>query len=230
MWLVILGMLLFVWLLLTAIPLWVTLLAGIGFALPWLLVGFVVWNLLSGGRGRRRHPVPHGPCRHAAPPPGARQPYPAQRRPASQARERQQPQPQPGARPALPIDVQVKVEQIRRKVELLLGYADRFPPFSSDLYVVRRTAAEYLPRTVEAFLALPPDYATRVLATTGKTALQELKEQLDLLDRKLDEIAEDLERRNLDRLLANRRFLEERFLSNGGASQAAPQPARTSVA
>jgi hypothetical protein len=45
----------------------------------------------------------------------------------------------------------------------------------------------------------------------GTTPLQELKEQLALLDSKLDEIAEDLQRHNQDRLLANRRFLEERF-------------------
>lgn len=230
MWLVILGLVLFVWLLLTAIPLWVTVLAAVGFALPWLLVGVAVWAILSGGPGRRRRTAPHGPRAYTALPAGARQSHPAQRRPASHTRERQPQPPRPGARPALPIDVQVKVEQIRRKVELLLGYADRFPPFSADLYVVRRTAVEYLPRTVEAYLALPPDYAHRVLATTGKTALQELKEQLDLLDRKLDEIAEDLERRDLDRLLANRRFLEARFLSSGGAAQAGPPPARTSVA
>jgi hypothetical protein len=45
----------------------------------------------------------------------------------------------------------------------------------------------------------------------GKTPLQELKEQLAILDTKLDEIAEDLQRQNFDRLLINRQFLEARF-------------------
>ena len=111
----------------------------------------------------------------------------------------------------LPIDVQVKVEQIRRKVEVLLGYADRFPPFSQDLYLVRQTASDYLPRTIDAYLALPKHVAERPLAADGKTPHEELKAQLDLLDAKLDEIAQDMQRQDTDRLLANRRFLEERF-------------------
>jgi hypothetical protein len=107
--------------------------------------------------------------------------------------------------------MQVKVEQIRRKVDVLLGYADRFPPFSQDLYLVQQTAAEYLPRTVNAFLSMPADAVDRPLHTGGQTARQELKAQLDLLDSKLDEIALDLQRQDADRLLANRRFLESRF-------------------
>jgi hypothetical protein len=111
----------------------------------------------------------------------------------------------------LPIDVQVKVEQIRRKVDVLLGYADRFPPFSQDLFLVRQTATDYLPRTIEAFLAMPRQSTDKPLVADGKTAREELKGQLDLLDSKLDEIAQDLQRQDADRLLANRRFLEARF-------------------
>jgi hypothetical protein len=111
----------------------------------------------------------------------------------------------------LPIDIQVKVEQIRRKVDVLLGYANRFPPFSQDLYLVRQTASDYLPRTISAYLALTRETAEKPMTATGQTAHQELKAQLDLLDGKLDDIAQDLERQDTDRLLANRRFLEQRF-------------------
>jgi hypothetical protein len=107
--------------------------------------------------------------------------------------------------------VQVKVEQIRRKVDVLLGYADRFPPFSQDLYLVRQTASDYLPRTINAYLAMDKLTAEKPMTADGKTAHQELKAQLDLLDAKLDDIAQDLERQDTDRLLANRRFLEQRF-------------------
>ncbi len=116
-----------------------------------------------------------------------------------------------GAPKELPIDLQVKVEQIRRKVEVLLGYADRFPPFSQDLYLVRQTASDYLPRTINTFLGLSADAVDAPLHAGGKTARQELKAQLELLDAKLDEIAQDLQRQDADRLLANRRFLESRF-------------------
>jgi len=118
----------------------------------------------------------------------------------------------PNQRPGreLPIDVQVMVEQITRKADVLQGYADRFPPMSQDLHIVRQTAADYLPRTVNAYLALPSDDDPFDI-TTNEQALQELRNQLRLLDVKLDEIAQDLQRQDMDRLLANRRFLEERF-------------------
>src|SRR5215469_12462281 len=78
----------------------------------------------------------------------------------------------------LPIDLQVKVEQIRRKVEVLLGYADRFPPFSQDLHLVRQTASDYLPRTVNAFLSMPQDAVDTPMASNGgRTARQELTAQ-----------------------------------------------------
>jgi hypothetical protein len=111
----------------------------------------------------------------------------------------------------LPVDVQIKVETIRRKAEALIQYVDYFPTGSQDLYVVQRTTIEYLPNTVNAYLALPPGYANAAVSADGKTALQALWEQLNLLEAKLDQIASNVHRQNLDRLVANGRFLEERF-------------------
>jgi len=189
--------------------------SALGFAFPWLFFGLVGWAFLSRGRrsGRRRWSGIDWQSRSAparVPQPSRPWPRPEPARPTQTV-----PTPRPAARPELPIDVQVKVEQIRSKVEVLLGYASRFPPFSKEMYLVRQTASEYLPRTIEAYLALPPGNAERITLADGKTALQELKEQLDLLDTKLTEIAENLQRRDLDRLLANRRFLEERFGQTG---------------
>jgi hypothetical protein len=179
------------------------LVGALGSNWPWLLIALGVWMLWrnDGRHHRRRH-------QHHA----RRQPEPAP--PAARTAERSERQPTPISQlrnRELPIDVQVKVEQIRRKVEVLLGYADRFPPLSRDLYLVRQTASEYLPRTINTFLALPPRDIDRPLAGGGKTPREELKAQLDLLDAKLDDIAQDLQRQDMDRLLANRRFLEERF-------------------
>jgi hypothetical protein len=115
----------------------------------------------------------------------------------------------PDVHDRLPLAVTVKVEQIRRKADVLLQHQDRFPPGSRDLYVLRRTRDDYLPTTVDAYLALAGD--DRPLTPAGRTPLQALRDQLDLLDTKLDEIAEDLQRQNADRLLANEHFLEEHF-------------------
>jgi ABC-type nickel/cobalt efflux system permease component RcnA len=210
-----------------------TLFAGvawvIGGAWPWLLIGLGMWLFWrEDGRHHRarRHRLAwesgsvrygHKSERHA---PGAERSEPAEKKKNKQEEK-------PLKQSELPIDIQVKVEQIRRKVDVLLGYADRFPPFSQDLYLVRQTASDYLPRTIDTYLSMPRPTAEKPLSTSGKTAHEELKAQLDLLDSKLDDIAQDLERQDTDRLLANRRFLEQRF----GMRETQPFPdGRTGVA
>jgi hypothetical protein len=175
----------------------------IGSGWPLLLIGLGAWLFWHEDgahrrRSRRASSWVTGPAR-------------GHHRPEPKPQPRRQDETTPPRQSELPIDIQVKVEQIRRKVDVLLGYADRFPPFSHDLYLVRQTATEYLPGTINAFLALPKDSVDKPLVGTAKTGRQELKAQLDLLDSKLDEIAQDLQRQDADRLLANRRFLEARF-------------------
>jgi hypothetical protein len=190
--------------------------AAVAYLLPVLLIVGGVWLLaraLSGADDQRQarrdaRAQWRGPCR---PPAGARQvpQRPAERRPAGPPRRE------------LPLDVQVKAEQIRHKVDVLLGYADRFSPFSHDLYLVRQVAADYLPRTIGAYLAIPGTNDPAIDAS-GRTALGELRAQLAILDARLDDITQNLQRQDLDGLLANRRFLEERF-----GLQAGVAPVRT---
>lgn len=123
----------------------------------------------------------------------------------------------------LPAPYQVKVDTIRRKVQWMLGrYADRFPPGSQEHHLIEATATDYLPSTLKAYFALPPGYANWPVRPDGKTGLHVLWEQLDLLDRKLDELAHAAQRNDVDRLLANGRFLEERFSDVGRASGVSP--------
>ena len=126
----------------------------------------------------------------------------------------------------LPADAQRKVAEIRQEIIELLPHAAEFPPGSPDLYVLRRMAEDYLPTTIEAYLALPASYATGREVQAGKTPLQALEEQLDLLDAKMDEIAEAVHRRDSDRLLANGLFLEERFGRPGDGLGLPPRDAR----
>jgi hypothetical protein len=212
MWLLFIPVLILVALVVTAASLFAGVFWILGASWPWLLIALGAWMFLhEDGRHRRRERHEHHGRWNKAPRavPAAGMAHPARQQPYDKRSTKTSPQPTPQAE--LPIDVQVKVEQIRRKVEVLLGYADRFPPFSQDLYLVRQTATEYLPRTINAYLALTEPAAEKPMSPDGKTAHQELKAQLDLLDAKLDDIAQDLERQDTDRLLANRRFLEDRF-------------------
>ena len=111
----------------------------------------------------------------------------------------------------LPPDVRVQADRIRLKVEGLLRQEDRFAAGSRELFVVQRTVTDYLPRTLSAYLELPAGQDDLAVSADGRTALQVLRAQLELLEGRLDEIARDLYRRNLDRLFANGRFLEERI-------------------
>jgi hypothetical protein len=115
----------------------------------------------------------------------------------------------------LPADSQSRVAHIRAEVLELLPHAADFPTGSQDLYVLRRMAVDYLPSTIEAYLALPATYATERVVQDGKTPLQVMNEQLELLDAQMAEIAEAVHRRDSDRLLANGIFLEERFGRTG---------------
>lgn len=112
----------------------------------------------------------------------------------------------------LPVEHQLKVEAIHRKAESMLrDHGHRFPLGSRERYLVERTLTDYLPATLEAYFRLPPGYANWPIRADGRTGLQVLWEQLDLLDTRLDEMARELERSGVDELLANGRFLEERF-------------------
>jgi hypothetical protein len=195
-----------------------------GSLLPVLMIvvgAWFVWRALfdDGHHHGRRSTRPHHQMhpRSAGSPPAAGEPTRRGHRGRRDAPVPQAPaSPPPQPRRELPIDVQVKAEQIQRKADLLLGYADRFPPFSQSLHIVRQTAADYLPRTLDAYLALP-GLTDPIVPTTGRTALTELRAQLQLLDVKLDDITLDLQQQDLDKMSANRRFLEERF----GLGQAA---------
>ena len=113
----------------------------------------------------------------------------------------------------LPVAYQAKVDEILRRIDGLLKYADRFPLGSEELYVVKQTAVDYLPTTLNAYLALPPGYGYAPVGPERKPALHVLWEQLCLLEAKLDDIEQGVHRRHADSLLANGRFLEQRLAS-----------------
>jgi hypothetical protein len=123
----------------------------------------------------------------------------------------------------LPPDSQSRVARIRTEILDLLPHAAEFPTGSQDLYVLRRMAEDYLPTTIEAYLALPATYATGRVVQDGKTPLQIMNEQLELLDAQMGEIAEAVHKQDSDRLLANGIFLEERFGRNQGGLTAPPE-------
>jgi hypothetical protein len=114
----------------------------------------------------------------------------------------------------LPLAVRAKAEQIRLKADMVSREFEHAPIGSRNLYILGRIQAEYLPAALHSYLALGGDDRPR--SPDGRTGQQVLRDQLALLDGKLDEIADDLQRENFDRLLTNERFLEEHFGRGAG--------------
>ena len=125
----------------------------------------------------------------------------------------------------VPADVLAKVQGIQQIILGILPRSGALPPGSPELFVVERTATEYLPTALESYLNLPRAYATLHQVQDGKTPKQVLMDQLTLLESKMNEVADDVHRNDTDRLLANGRFLEERF---GRSALSLPGPGPTS--
>jgi hypothetical protein len=111
----------------------------------------------------------------------------------------------------VPPEVMAKVLKIRQTILGILPHVGKLPPGSPELFVIERTATSYLPASLQAYLDLPRTYATRQVVRDGKTAREILLDQLALLENKMNEVAEDIQRHDADRLLAHGRFLEARF-------------------
>ena len=103
------------------------------------------------------------------------------------------------------------VLSIQRSITEVLPTLTRDGAHTHQAYVVKQTALEYLPETLETYLNLPPAFARLHTVKDGKTAQQLLLGQLELLDTTLKDIVVDLHQNDTDRLLINGRFLEEKF-------------------
>ena len=111
----------------------------------------------------------------------------------------------------LPDDVYQKVLSIQQTLQSILPKISRLGPGSRDAFIVQKTITDYLPSTLQAYLNLPRAFATLHRMTDGRTAAQVVMDQLTLLDGKLQEVADAVNKNDTDALLANGRFLEDRF-------------------
>ena len=95
-----------------------------------------------------------------------------------------------------------------------------------NVYLIRQTALAYLPDAFQTYLRMPRIMAERRAIAGGRTPHDVLLDQLDLMDRRLADVADDLARHDSDKLLANGRFLAEKFgvssLKLGADATAAP--------
>ena len=87
-------------------------------------------------------------------------------------------------------------------------------PVDPNINLIRQTALNYLPQALDAYLAIPRMYAERKVLDNGKTAHDVLMDQLNVMDAKMRDVAEAVAKNDTDRLMANVRFLQERFANS----------------
>jgi hypothetical protein len=111
----------------------------------------------------------------------------------------------------VPDSVAKRVKYISASITDSLRRADSLGEGSSEVHGLVKTATDYLPTALQTYLDLPRNYADRKIVSNGRTPLALLIEQLDLIIKELDEIAEAVNRADSDKLIAHGRFLEEKF-------------------
>ena len=128
----------------------------------------------------------------------------------------------------VPADIEAKVQKITLTIQSILPKAGRLSGGSQQLFVLQRTATDYLPTTVHAYLDLPRDYAETKPIEGANTAHQVVSRQLDVLAAQINDVVDAANRGDVDALLAQGRFLDEKFgrqpLSIDGPSTQASGP------
>ncbi len=115
------------------------------------------------------------------------------------------------ALPPVPSEIRFKIKRITMTITDLLPRAGTLGAGSPDTYVLVKCATDYLPTAFQEYLDLPRDYAHHCVVADGKTPLALLSEQLDLLTTQIDRIADRVNRVHSDKLIANGRFLNQKF-------------------
>ena len=96
-------------------------------------------------------------------------------------------------------DLRDRVARVQERARQLAASPQSLSP--SDRVLVEQVERDYLPATLRAYAAVPE----------RETALPLLRDQLQLIERTLDGVAERAGRQAVEGLQTNQRFLEQRF-------------------
>jgi hypothetical protein len=120
------------------------------------------------------------------------------------------------------VDIADRIGHIRDSIMLTLEADGGRVAGDPVARTIRQTALDYLPSALGAYLALPRAYAERRAVAGGRTPHDVLLEQLDLMDTKMREAADAILAHDSERLLANGRFLADRFATSSLRIDAQP--------
>lgn len=111
----------------------------------------------------------------------------------------------------LPGEAATVLANLRATLADLLPRLSQSSVFSQEAHGVEQTVREYLPATLESYLRLPPMYARVHVMRNGKTALDQLRDQLGLLDERMQAMLDNALADDARALSENGVFLRSRF-------------------
>lgn len=117
----------------------------------------------------------------------------------------------------LPVGVVPQVRAIEDALRELLDHVAATAgskTSAQEQFTLAATVDDYLPTSLDAFLALPPDFAATHRSATGRTAGEELLDQLVLLESAVRDLALAVYSGDAERLSTQGRFLDSRFATS----------------
>jgi hypothetical protein len=118
----------------------------------------------------------------------------------------------------LPAEAVAEIRDIGDRLGQLLDHEDRVGAGAgADTYELITLAAvirDYLPTSIDAYLALPPDFLASHRNAEGETPAEELSTQLRIMEKGVTELAQAIYSGDAQRLSVQGRFLEAKFSSS----------------
>lgn len=111
----------------------------------------------------------------------------------------------------LDADMRAHLASVRASIAEVLPRLAEHGETGNDAFTVRETVLRYLPETLANYVALPPVFRRTHVVRDGKTPRRLLAEQLDLLDRKMQEVVVNVASADMQALVANGEFLRAKF-------------------
>lgn len=116
----------------------------------------------------------------------------------------------------LPTEAVPEIREAADQLFELLDYGDALAvsgatidPFA--MFTISAAITDYLPTSIDGYLALPAVFLENHRSATGETPAQELVAQVTILRRGLIELAQSVYAGDSQRLTSQRRFLETKF-------------------
>lgn len=117
--------------------------------------------------------------------------------------------------PRIPADIRERAQRLDREAVSVLTYLREHGASTAQVFEVEQIQTDFGPQALRSYLALAPGTEDTDEVLDGKTGHQLIVEQLDLLLAQVDAHLHRASRLGSDELLANHRFLTEKFGHRG---------------